>query len=567
MTAPVQPIPIDLLPPAPRATDTVEEFDTQSFATLEAQVAMVPQINAAIAVTYQNTVAADERAQIADTKAGEASGSAAAAAADALRLASLDALWLGALAADPATGRNGARLVEGNAYVNTSTGYIRAYNGIAWVQGLGAVAGVKSLAGQMGDLALKTVAGQPLLGVGDIGFVNSYGAGEMYTGIHPPSQGVWLKTGELYLKSQYPELAAVLPASRVPLTWAPVSIAEFPALGILTGPVANFNQTVVAAPLQGAANATTTPIKFSRDFGVTWEDATLPAGFRTTIVLAVDKATGTFYFAGYDSVTATSLKLVSTQDFNTWVVKTAASAGGFSQVNGLHSIAAGGGVVMLQEANMTGRYVTTTDDGVSWAGGAMPGAAARWGCAHTGGQKFVAVAEAVNRAATFVQGSGWTARAAVASFPASGYLDSDGLTVAASSTAGAHMESTDGGATWAAVTQGVNFAGKVAISGSTRAFSRTTANLPFYGAVYDPISARPPVAGAIPQLSDSAAHYGTVIGHDGNFLFFSLATGSSTITRVVRIDSFGYDRSTHFYVPRATPAPGFDQWVRARDYA
>lgn len=66
MTDIVSPIPIDLLPLGPRPTDTPEQFDDKSFATLEAQEAMIPQINAAAISVNQNAIAAQERAQAAE---------------------------------------------------------------------------------------------------------------------------------------------------------------------------------------------------------------------------------------------------------------------------------------------------------------------------------------------------------------------------------------------------------------------------------------------------------------------------------------------------------------------
>lgn len=116
--------------------------------------------------THQLATAAQERAVAANASAVSAAGSAASAAADAERLAELDALWLGAHAADPTTGRDGAALVAGNAYVNTLTKAVRAYDGQAWGQGVGAVAGVNSLNGQAGDLVRETLAAY---GITDIG--------------------------------------------------------------------------------------------------------------------------------------------------------------------------------------------------------------------------------------------------------------------------------------------------------------------------------------------------------------------------------------------------------------
>lgn len=97
MTDIVSPTPITALPPAPQPTDTPAEFNTKGFATVAAQVAMIPQINTAAAQTNQNAVAADERAVAADAsksaaqdaagtataKAGEAAASATASAGSA----------------------------------------------------------------------------------------------------------------------------------------------------------------------------------------------------------------------------------------------------------------------------------------------------------------------------------------------------------------------------------------------------------------------------------------------------------------------------------------------------
>ena len=158
MTNPIAPSTIATLPSAPLPNDTPASFDSKAFALLSAQVAMVSEFNTSASQTYQNAVAANERAVSASGSATAAAGSASAASLDATRLAALDALWLGAAAADPTTGRGGAALVAGNAYVNTVSGVVRAYNGSAWVQGVGAVAGVNSLNGEAGALIKTTLA-------------------------------------------------------------------------------------------------------------------------------------------------------------------------------------------------------------------------------------------------------------------------------------------------------------------------------------------------------------------------------------------------------------------------
>lgn len=559
MTAPVQPIPIDLLPPAPRATDTVEEFDSQSFATLEAQVAMVPQINAAIVATYQNTVAADERSQIADAKAGEASDSAAAAAADALRLASLDALWLGALAADPATGRNGAPLVAGNAYVNTATGFIRAYNGMAWVQGLGAVAGVKSLGGQIGDLALKTVAGQSLLGVGDIGFVNSYGVGEFYTGLFPPDTGQWIEAGNLYLKSSYPALAAAMPDSHIPIVWNPAVVSEIQIPGLLIS-LASLGPLVVAVPY--TSNGAVVTLKVSRDFGKTWSDVVAPGSYSLGVLAAFDSETGRFYAAAVNSVDSGMLTLAYTDNFVDWTVKTSAANVGGAPA----SIAASGGIVIVAGPfATTTRYAVSTNSGESWTLGNMPGAAATWIVKPTAPGKFVALPNSsggANRAATY-DGGAWTARTTVASAVASD-VATQGLSVFApqSGAAGGAMVSSDGGITWSQIAA-ITTIGKAALTGAAQAVLSTAPS----AQVRVPESQTPLVTGSIPfsTVSPSTTYY-KAAGHDGVFLFVGRSASSSNYA-VIHIDTYGYDRSTQFYVPKNTTTGAFKQWVRAGDFA
>lgn len=83
MTDIVAPPTIDALPHGPRPTDTPAEFDSKGFATIQAQEAMVPQINAAASATHQNAVAANERAVSAAASATTAATQASNAASSA----------------------------------------------------------------------------------------------------------------------------------------------------------------------------------------------------------------------------------------------------------------------------------------------------------------------------------------------------------------------------------------------------------------------------------------------------------------------------------------------------
>lgn len=153
---------VSLLPDPPLPTDAEQVFDNKAGASLIAQQAMVPEMNAQAEFNNQRAIDADASAAAAaasagtaSAKAGEASQSADAAQTYAANLESLDELWLGAATSDPATGKAGAPLVAGNAYVNSATGYLRAFNGAEWVQGVSAVSGVNSVNGQTGAVTVS----------------------------------------------------------------------------------------------------------------------------------------------------------------------------------------------------------------------------------------------------------------------------------------------------------------------------------------------------------------------------------------------------------------------------
>lgn len=156
-------------------------FNAMAFAWGTALPGVSVRIGEIAIATKQNADATKELAIAANASAISAAGSASAAAVDADRLATLDALWLGESATDPTTGREGAPLVAGNAYVNTSTGALRAYTGSAWVQGVHGAAGVASLNGMVGPLVLATL---DAYGITDIG-VGAKGATDLNTLVVP----------------------------------------------------------------------------------------------------------------------------------------------------------------------------------------------------------------------------------------------------------------------------------------------------------------------------------------------------------------------------------------------
>lgn len=173
---------ITALPTPPSRVDDPDNFSIKADALLGALPTFVTEANALEANVNAKEVSANAAAVTATAKAGEAlasanaadtseaaaAASANAAAASAVEAGALVEKYLGALATDPTTDKTGGPLTAGDWYVNTGSGLIRAYNGTVWVNGISAVAGVTSVNGQTGDLSIKTVNGESVLGSGNI---------------------------------------------------------------------------------------------------------------------------------------------------------------------------------------------------------------------------------------------------------------------------------------------------------------------------------------------------------------------------------------------------------------
>lgn len=107
--------------------------------------------NAASALASANSATAS--AAIAVTKAQEAQDSAEMAE-------QLVESYQGSLPSDPVLDKNGQPLSAGDWYINSVSGFIRAYTGSTWVQGVSAVSGVSSVNGLTGDVTgIATLTG------------------------------------------------------------------------------------------------------------------------------------------------------------------------------------------------------------------------------------------------------------------------------------------------------------------------------------------------------------------------------------------------------------------------
>lgn len=146
-------------PPAPSTPPAVpDRADSATFSTRIYNMfswlagAMLTDVVALASNAWTNATAASESASAAVPAAASAVAAAAAAAAAAAEASSLVESYQGALAADPTLDKDGNPLSAGDWYINTGTGYIRAWSGSSWVQGLSVVAGVSSLNGLTGAL-------------------------------------------------------------------------------------------------------------------------------------------------------------------------------------------------------------------------------------------------------------------------------------------------------------------------------------------------------------------------------------------------------------------------------
>ena len=166
-----------VVPPFPALGSA--NFNDEAYAAGSALSGLSEGLHAIGAATKTNATAAHERAVTATEQASYAADSAvsamaaattatdkaAEAAASAIAASKLN---LGDKAVEPTTDNQGAPLRAGAEYYDTTLNKWRVWTGAAWGDGISAVAGVSSLNGRAGDLTLKTVAGQSLLGSGDI---------------------------------------------------------------------------------------------------------------------------------------------------------------------------------------------------------------------------------------------------------------------------------------------------------------------------------------------------------------------------------------------------------------
>ena len=395
MTAPIQPTPIDLLPVGPRPTDTAEQFDAKSFATIEAQEAMVPQINAATAAAYQNAVAADERAVTAGDAAAAATGSAGMATTEANR--SRDE-------ADRSEAAKRAALVAAAA--------------------AGAAAGFPSMAGKAGRALVVNAAenGAEWKSAG-------LEVGGIYTGSKKPALGTWLDTDAVYLQASYPALFTALGLVPGVAPWTQRTIATVATpRGIAYG---NGIWVIVGTDGGGAAVGASSPdgitwtarvvaaveavtfgnglfvsvgtnaVRTSPD-GITWTTRTIPAGSWNSVA----------YGGGMFVAVGTSGVIASSPDGTNWTARS-----GLGSVT--HKAIAYGAGRFVTLAPQTSGGGGTSTDGITWTPISTPVGIVAQGLTFGNGL-FVGVG--TYGAITSQDGLTWTPRTMPGANGVSGYV-------------------------------------------------------------------------------------------------------------------------------------------------
>ena len=164
------------LPIPPNPADEEAVFDAKAYAWSEALPEFGSDVKAIGDATYANAQWAETKASEAATSASDASTSetnaglsATAAAGSAASASTLVEKYLDVQAIDPTTGRGGAPLVDGNWYVNSVSGFIRAYTvSGGWVNGISAVAGVSTVNGQSGAVTIPLMPDFVLMNMGVI---------------------------------------------------------------------------------------------------------------------------------------------------------------------------------------------------------------------------------------------------------------------------------------------------------------------------------------------------------------------------------------------------------------
>jgi hypothetical protein len=148
---PTSPTAITALPPAPDPTSSSSTFDAAAYTWSTALDDFVTDTNAQAVTTYNNAVEAN--ADAAATAADRVQTGLDAASAEASAIAA-SKLNLGNKASAPTLDNQGAALLAGATYYDTTLGKWLVWSGSAWTEGISAIAGVSTVNGASGAVTI-----------------------------------------------------------------------------------------------------------------------------------------------------------------------------------------------------------------------------------------------------------------------------------------------------------------------------------------------------------------------------------------------------------------------------
>lgn len=495
---PITPLPAPALPTDPEAV-----FDTKAGVSLTAQVAMVPEINAALAWVAGALVDTNGYKDAAATSAGNAADSASSAST---------------VGGQAVTAAQAARDAAAASAASAQTSAAAA----------GAAAGQPSLVGNGGKalcakldetgVEFKSVGQQ----VGDI----------LVTARIPDAS--YLPANKIYLQSAYPELFAKLGAQ--PNFSATNSASG--TLPVACWGVAGSSTTFVTF---GVTPGTKTDTAYRSSDGITWVPGTMPV---SAYWVAATYGGGLFVAVGQSGPAGAAI--ATSPDGITWTPRTVPS--GAISLDHLSVGYGNGRFVITPKNGVTG---ITSTDGITWTAITLPHSGS-WEGVSYGNGIFVACESSAGGVATSVDGITWTDRAMPLPGKAQSIAFGNGKFVAISLGDGLVYSSVDG----------ISWGCKPVGNGSAPTMGKVTFGAGIFVVVSASSASRfcwfslDGINWTTKALPSSVIWFGVAYSKDK---FVAVGTGFSA-----SLPLFSYDKATQFTTPEVMPVLGVTAYIKAK---
>lgn len=188
--------------------------------------------------------------------------------------------------------------------------------------------------------------------VGQGNFLDAYSVGDFYATVRTLDSDWLRRDGSLYESSDYPELAALLPALTDDVQWSNVSVGQTGLRTILARPGNSGFLIGRSYTVGGVFNSDI----YSSSDGESWSVvATIGGGFSIN-----DLAFGGGIYLASDG----NGKVYTSNDSISWSSSASTIAGGTNPFTG--SVTYGIGVFVAATGNAAGRYIYSSTDGATW---------------------------------------------------------------------------------------------------------------------------------------------------------------------------------------------------------